>query len=168
MWGNEKGGRRCLLCTGRGHRNGPTAPSHPPPTPSLTTLHRTSPHLIATSPPHLPRPPYLNMNATPHVLSLQPPLPPPRSALGGMFGVVVLLLAVGDKAADGILSFYSPALNWIAKWLPLFYVASLVTLPLALKGIAGAAARRQGGGRLGWGGGGMVWGTAGAGEWVGG
>ncbi|KAG2454150.1 hypothetical protein HYH02_001186 [Chlamydomonas schloesseri] len=60
------------------------------------------------------------------------------SALGGMFGIVVLLLLVGDKAASSILSFYSPALNWIAKWLPLFYVASLVTLPLALKGIAGS------------------------------
>ncbi|PNH12349.1 hypothetical protein TSOC_000713 [Tetrabaena socialis] len=58
------------------------------------------------------------------------------SALGGMFGVVMLLLAVGDSAASAVIRFYSPALNWIAKWLPLFYVASLVTLPLALKGIA--------------------------------
>ncbi|GLC36190.1 hypothetical protein PLESTM_000414600 [Pleodorina starrii] len=60
------------------------------------------------------------------------------SALGGMFGVVALLLVVGDSAASQLLSFYTPALNWIAKWLPLFYVASLVTLPLALKGIAGS------------------------------
>ncbi|KXZ50036.1 hypothetical protein GPECTOR_18g188 [Gonium pectorale] len=59
------------------------------------------------------------------------------SALGGMFGVVALLLAVGESNASSLLAFYTPALNWIAKWLPLFYVASLVTLPLALKGIAG-------------------------------
>lgn len=44
-----------------------------------------------------------------------------------------------------IISFYTPTLNWIAKWLPLFYVASLVTLPLAVKGIAGGWA----GGRVG-------------------
>ncbi|GLI65279.1 hypothetical protein VaNZ11_008771, partial [Volvox africanus] len=60
------------------------------------------------------------------------------SALGGMFGVVALLLAVGESAASKFLAFYTPTLNWIAKWLPLFYVASLVTLPLALKGIAGS------------------------------
>ncbi|KAG2487871.1 hypothetical protein HYH03_013584 [Edaphochlamys debaryana] len=58
------------------------------------------------------------------------------SALGGMFGVVVALLAMGEGAAAKVLSLYMPSLNWIAKWLPLFYVASLVTLPLSLKGIA--------------------------------
>lgn len=60
------------------------------------------------------------------------------SALGGMFGMVVVLLAVGDATAAKIIGFYAPTLNWIAKWLPLFYVASLVTLPLAVKGIAGS------------------------------
>ncbi|GFR50813.1 hypothetical protein Agub_g13088 [Astrephomene gubernaculifera] len=60
------------------------------------------------------------------------------SALGGMFGIVAVLMAVGESSASRVLSFYTPALNWIAKWLPLFYVASLVTLPLALKGIAGS------------------------------
>lgn len=60
------------------------------------------------------------------------------SALGGMFGVTGLLLAIGEGPASKLLSFYTPCLNWIAKWLPLFYVASLVTLPLALKGIAGS------------------------------
>jgi putative effector of murein hydrolase LrgA (UPF0299 family) len=60
--------------------------------------------------------------------------------LVGMFGVVVALLAVGDKAAAKTLSWFGPSLQWIAKWLPLFYVASLVTLPLNLSGIAGACA----------------------------
>ncbi|GFH23886.1 uncharacterized protein HaLaN_21578 [Haematococcus lacustris] len=55
----------------------------------------------------------------------------------GMFGVVAALLVVGDKSAAAILDWFGPCLNWIAKWLPLFYVASLVTLPLNLSGIAG-------------------------------
>eukprot|EP00955_Chlamydomonas_euryale_P045416 353149-Chlamydomonas_euryale.AAC.6 len=38
-------------------------------------------------------------------------------------------------------SFFAPALDWIAKWLPLFYVPALVTLPLALQGLAGVDAR---------------------------
>lgn len=60
------------------------------------------------------------------------------SALVGMFGVFGLLCAVGDNMANKILAFYAPALNWIARWLPIFYVPALVTLPLALQGIPGA------------------------------
>jgi hypothetical protein len=59
------------------------------------------------------------------------------SALVGMFGVFGLLCAVGDNMANKILAFYGPALNWIARWLPIFYVPALVTLPLALQGIPG-------------------------------
>jgi hypothetical protein len=58
--------------------------------------------------------------------------------LVGMFGVVVALLTVGNQTAEKILAWFGPSLQWIAKWLPLFYVASLVTLPLNLSGIAGA------------------------------
>jgi hypothetical protein len=54
-----------------------------------------------------------------------------------MFGVVAVLLAVGDGPANKVLAWFGPCLSWIAKWLPLFYVASLVTLPLNLSGIAG-------------------------------
>lgn len=57
--------------------------------------------------------------------------------LVGMFIVTALMLVIGESAAAKCLKFFGPTLNWIAKWLPLFYVASLVTLPLALKGIAG-------------------------------
>lgn len=60
------------------------------------------------------------------------------SALAGMFGVFALLCAVGDERADRVLSAYGGALGWIARWLPLFYVPALVTLPLALRGIPGA------------------------------
>ncbi len=59
------------------------------------------------------------------------------SSLIGMFGVFVLLCLVGDKAATKISSFFNPTLNWIARWLPLWYVASLVTLPLALSTMPG-------------------------------
>jgi putative effector of murein hydrolase LrgA (UPF0299 family) len=60
------------------------------------------------------------------------------SALAGMFGVFAVLCLVGEKPAAKILAFFNPALDWIAKWLPLFYVPALVTLPLALQGIPGA------------------------------
>lgn len=60
------------------------------------------------------------------------------SALAGMFGVFAVLCAVGEKSADRVLAAYAPALTWIARWLPLFYVPALVTLPLALNGIPGA------------------------------
>lgn len=57
--------------------------------------------------------------------------------LVGMFGIVAVLMLVGEQSATAVSTFYNPALNWVAKWLPLFYIASLVTLPLGLKGIAG-------------------------------
>jgi len=59
------------------------------------------------------------------------------SSLVGMFAITGLLIVMGEKAAAQVRGFFAPALNWIAKWLPLFYVASLVTLPLALKGLSG-------------------------------
>lgn len=55
------------------------------------------------------------------------------SPLVGMFTLVALLLIVGDDIASRIITFYGPALDWIAKWLPLFYVPSLVTLPVAIQ-----------------------------------
>ncbi|WIA09396.1 hypothetical protein OEZ85_008802 [Tetradesmus obliquus] len=60
------------------------------------------------------------------------------SALAGMFGVFALLCVVGDGTASKIMGMYAPALNWIARWLPLFYVPALVTLPMALNGIPGS------------------------------
>uniref|UniRef100_A0A7R9VAA3 LrgB-like protein n=1 Tax=Chlamydomonas euryale TaxID=1486919 RepID=A0A7R9VAA3_9CHLO len=58
------------------------------------------------------------------------------SSLICMFAIAVLLTVVGEKAASPVRSFFAPALDWIAKWLPLFYVPALVTLPLALQGLA--------------------------------
>jgi hypothetical protein len=59
------------------------------------------------------------------------------SSLVGMFAITTLLIAVGEQNAARIRGFFAPALDWIAKWLSLFYVASLVTLPLALKELSG-------------------------------
>ncbi len=59
-----------------------------------------------------------------------------------MFGVVAGLAAlarVSRERADAVMAFFAPALDWIQRWLPLFYVPSLIMLPLALRDIAGAA-----------------------------
>eukprot|EP00798_Chlamydomonas_sp_ICE-L_P016408 gene16410-22617_t len=60
------------------------------------------------------------------------------SSLVFMFTIPLILIAMGEKNAAGIRTFFSPALDWIAKWLPLFYVPSLVTLPLALATLTGS------------------------------
>ncbi|KAI8465751.1 MAG: hypothetical protein J3K34DRAFT_78877 [Monoraphidium minutum] len=59
------------------------------------------------------------------------------SSLAGMFLVVATLLALDDDKADGALEFFKPSMDWIARWLPIFYVPALVTLPLGLQGIEG-------------------------------
>ncbi len=59
-----------------------------------------------------------------------------------MFGVVAGLAALArasHERADAVMAFFAPALDWIQRWLPLFYVPSLIMLPLALRDIAGAA-----------------------------
>lgn len=83
----------------------------------------------------VPHPPPLLLAAS-HQAGIKFP-----SALAGMFGVFGLLCIVGDNIADKILGLYNPALSWIARWLPLWYVPALVTLPLALQGIPGGGGR---------------------------
>ena len=51
-----------------------------------------------------------------------------------MFVIIATLLAldrVSKQAAERLLGFFNPALNWIQRWLPLFYVPTLVVLPAA-------------------------------------
>nr|GMD78176.1 plastidal glycolate/glycerate translocator 1, chloroplastic [Ipomoea batatas] len=60
------------------------------------------------------------------------------SALFGMFCTFTVLLALDTvlpAAATGLMNFFEPALLFIQRWLPLFYVPSLVVLPLAVKDI---------------------------------
>ena len=40
--------------------------------------------------------------------------------------------SASESGCQSVEAFFKPALDWIQRWLPLFYVPSLVTLPLAL------------------------------------
>lgn len=64
------------------------------------------------------------------------------SALFGMFcifSVLVVLDVTIPAAASALMDFFEPALLFIQRWLPLFYVPSLVTLPLSVKDIPAAS-----------------------------
>lgn len=64
------------------------------------------------------------------------------SALFGMFCIFSVLLVLDStvpSAATGVMNFFEPALLFIQRWLPLFYVPSLVILPLSVKDIPAAA-----------------------------
>ena len=65
------------------------------------------------------------------------PMPAPRA---GMFAIIAVLLGLdtaSKDAAERLLAFFNPALNWIQRWLPLFYVPTLVVLPLAVLNFPG-------------------------------
>lgn len=62
-------------------------------------------------------------------------------ALIGMLAIVAGLSALSSTnpgAADKVQRAAAPGLDWVSRWLPLFYVPSLVVLPLAVRGIPGA------------------------------
>ncbi|KAH7835693.1 hypothetical protein Vadar_028864 [Vaccinium darrowii] len=64
------------------------------------------------------------------------------SALFGMFCVFTILMVLDSTvpaAAINLMNFFEPALLFIQRWLPLFYVPSLVVLPLAVKDIPAAS-----------------------------
>ncbi|KAK9081681.1 hypothetical protein Syun_031087 [Stephania yunnanensis] len=64
------------------------------------------------------------------------------SALFGMFCVFSVLIALDSvvpPAATSLVNFFEPANLFIQRWLPLFYVPSLVVLPLAVKSIPAAS-----------------------------
>lgn len=57
-----------------------------------------------------------------------------------MFAIIAVLILASTfsaGAAENAVAFFNPALVWIQKWLPLFYVPTLVALPLAIQGIPG-------------------------------
>ena len=57
-----------------------------------------------------------------------------------MFGILAVLIVLdlaNKPAAENVYAFFTPALEWVARWLPVFYVPPLVTLPLAVEGLAG-------------------------------
>lgn len=60
------------------------------------------------------------------------------SALFGMFclfAVLNILEHIRGSAAASVVSFFQPANTFIQRWLPIFYVPSLVVIPLSVKGI---------------------------------
>ena len=65
------------------------------------------------------------------------------SALVGMFGLLAVMLVAekiaGEEKANEIKALVAPALSWITSWLPVFYVPSLVVIPLVVTKIAPAA-----------------------------
>ncbi|KAL3635793.1 Plastidal glycolate/glycerate translocator 1, chloroplastic [Castilleja foliolosa] len=64
------------------------------------------------------------------------------SALFGMFCIFTILTVLDSTVpavATGLMDFFQPALLFIQRWLPLFYVPSLVVLPLAVKDIPAAS-----------------------------
>lgn len=64
------------------------------------------------------------------------------SALFGMFCTFSILLVLDSTvpvAATALENFFEPALLFIQRWLPLFYVPSLVVLPLAVQDIPAAS-----------------------------
>ncbi|MED6206230.1 Plastidal glycolate/glycerate translocator 1, chloroplastic [Stylosanthes scabra] len=64
------------------------------------------------------------------------------SALFGMFcifSVLIVLDSTLPSAATALMNFFEPALIFIQRYLPLFYVPSLVVLPLSVKDIPPAS-----------------------------
>ncbi|KAI9090671.1 hypothetical protein K1719_028524 [Acacia pycnantha] len=64
------------------------------------------------------------------------------SALFGMFcifSILIILNSIVPSTATALMNFFEPALLFIQRWLPLFYVPSLVTLPLFVKDIPAAS-----------------------------
>ncbi|GLT58475.1 hypothetical protein SLA2020_313650 [Shorea laevis] len=64
------------------------------------------------------------------------------SALFGMFcifSVLVILDTTVPAAATSLMNFFQPAFTFIQRWLPLFYVPSLVVLPLSVRDIPAAS-----------------------------
>ncbi|KAM7491000.1 hypothetical protein LguiA_033921 [Lonicera macranthoides] len=64
------------------------------------------------------------------------------SALFGMFCIFTILVVLDSTipaAATSLMNFFQPALMFIQRWLPLFYVPSLVVLPLAVQDIPAAS-----------------------------
>lgn len=64
------------------------------------------------------------------------------SALFGMFcifSVLVILDLTFPVAATSLMNFFEPAVLFIQRWLPLFYVPNLVILPISVQDIPAAS-----------------------------
>ena len=50
---------------------------------------------------------------------------------GTLFTFMILLNTINEKWGDGVYDMLNPGATLLAKWLPVFFVPSLITLPLA-------------------------------------
>jgi len=62
--------------------------------------------------------------------------PPALLGMTALLAALSALSAASPAASDALASAAGPGLDWVSRWLPLFYVPSLVVLPLAVRGIA--------------------------------
>ncbi|GMH36365.1 hypothetical protein BSKO_04233 [Bryopsis sp. KO-2023] len=63
------------------------------------------------------------------------------SPLAGMFLILATLWLLADAMgfeSGMMLAFFQPGIDWVQKWLPLFYLAPLVVLPRQLASFSGA------------------------------
>ncbi|KAK9867306.1 hypothetical protein WJX84_001513 [Apatococcus fuscideae] len=68
--------------------------------------------------------------------------PSPLIGMFGIIGVLVATSAVSQPRAEQLCALFQPAVAWIEKWLALFYVPSLVMLPLSLRSLSGSEMAR--------------------------
>ena len=62
--------------------------------------------------------------------------PPALLGMATLFALLTALSSTSPSASDALAAAAAPGLDWVSRWLPLFYVPSLVVLPLAVRGIA--------------------------------
>jgi putative effector of murein hydrolase LrgA (UPF0299 family) len=65
----------------------------------------------------------------------------PPTLTGMLLMIVVLTTAKAASAqsaalVDAVVNFYAPLRDWVARWMPVFFVPSLIVLPKACAGIA--------------------------------
>lgn len=61
--------------------------------------------------------------------------PPALLGMAGLLAALTALSSTSPATADALQAAAAPGLDWVSRWLPLFYVPSLVVLPLAVRGI---------------------------------
>ena len=59
------------------------------------------------------------------------PFPSSLAGCGTLFTFMILLNTINEKWGDGVYDMLNPGATLLAKWLPVFFVPSLITLPLA-------------------------------------
>ena len=62
--------------------------------------------------------------------------PPALLGMAALLAALTALSSTSPSTADALQAAAAPGLDWVSRWLPLFYVPSLVVLPIAVRGIA--------------------------------